>query len=259
MFMRIRVLIADDEPLARNELIYLLRRIGDIEIVGEASTGEDTLEKASATKPDTIFLDIQMPKLNGLEVAAQIMKWEDPPSIVFATAFDEYAIKAFEVNAIDYVLKPFEEDRVIMTLNKIRSKNKQQRYSAQDITGFLDQIKQSTLAQKIQKIAVQDGENLVLLDPNEILYISREGRDILVNTHDHQYESKYSLQHLETKLDSYSFFRTHRAYLVNLNQVDQLVPWFNGAYNLILRDKRRTKIPVSRSYIKPLKDVLGII
>lgn len=256
--MSIRVLVVDDEPLARNELIYLFQRIGDIEIVGEASTGEDALIQARDTHPDTIFLDIEMPQMNGLEVAAKMMHWKSPPTIVFATAFDEYAIKAFEVNAIDYILKPFEEDRVIKTIERIRSRIQLGAYSTQDLIRFLQQIPQCSVSQKIYKIAVQDGETLVLLDPNEILYISREGRDILINTNSRQFESKYSLQFLESKLENYSFFRTHRAYLVNLNHVDQLVPWFNGAYTLIVKDLKRTKIPVSRFYIKSLKEVLGI-
>lgn len=259
MFMKIKILIADDESLARNELIYLLERIGNIEIVGEASTGKDTLLKAKETHPDTVFLDIEMPQMNGIEVAREMLYWYDPPSIVFATAFDEYAIKAFELNAVDYVLKPFEEERILLTLERIRSKTEPRNHYTQNITRFLEQFQFSNVAQKLSKIAVHEGETLILLDPNEILYISREGRGIFVHTNDHQYESKYSLQLLESKLYNYSFFRTHRAYLVNLNHVDQLIPWFNGAYNLILRDPKRTTIPVSRSYIKSLKDILGII
>lgn len=257
--MTLRVLVADDEPLARNELIYLLQQIGDIEIVGEASTGEDTLIQASETNPDTIFLDIEMPHMSGLEVAAKIMDWKNPPTVVFATAFDEYAIQAFEVNAIDYVLKPFEENRVRNTIERIRSRKRTGGYSDFDIKNFLEQIKQGTSSPKINKIAVQDGETIVLLNTEEIFYISREGREILIHTNNRQYESKCSIHLLEAKLEKFSFFRTHRAYLVNLNHVDQLMPWFNGAYTLIIKDAQRSKIPVSRSYVKSLKEVLGII
>lgn len=257
--MTLRVLVADDEPLARNELIYLLEGIGDIEVVGEASTGEDTLIQVRETNPDTVFLDIEMPQMNGLEAAAKIMTWKEPPTIVFATAFDEYAIQAFEVNAIDYVLKPFEENRVRHTIERIRSR-KSGRSSSPDMNLLLEQIKQGAVCTpKINKIAVQDRETLVLLNPEEIFYISREGREILIHTNNRKYESKCSIQLLETKLEKHSFFRTHRAYLVNLNHVDQLMPWFNGAYTLIIKDTNKSKIPVSRSYVKSLKEILGII
>ncbi|NLI91116.1 MAG: response regulator transcription factor [Peptococcaceae bacterium] len=260
--MPVRILIADDEPLARDELIYLLTKIGGIEVVGEASTGEDTINKARETCPDTIFLDIQMPKLNGLEVAKIISHWSNPPLIVFATAYDEHAIKAFEVNAIDYVLKPFEEDRVLMTVERIKSRSAQGELFRQDLNLFLTQLLDGNsllTKNKINKIMVQEGEAFVFLNPEEIVYIAREGRDVFVKTNTCQYESRYTLQDLELKLTKYGFQRTHRAFIVNLNYIDQLVPWFNGAYTLIMKDMKRSKIPVSRSYIKSLRDVLGII
>lgn len=259
--MTIKILVADDEPLARDELIYLLEKIGGIEIVGQASTGEDTLYKAKQTRPDTIFLDIQIPQMNGLEVAKRICGWPDPPMIVFATAYDEHAIEAFEVNAIDYVLKPFEEDRLLMTIERIKSRSSAGTLSKPELNNFLTEILKegsSLTRHKVNKIVVEEGDAFIFLNPEEIIYIARDGRDVLIKTNSREYESKYSLQVLELKLSHYGFLRTHRAFIVNLNYVDQLVPWFNGAFTLMMKDDKKSKIPVSRSYIKSLRDVLGM-
>lgn len=258
--MTIRILVADDEPLARDELIYLLKKIKDVEIVGEAGNGEEALQKIKESSPDAVFLDIQMPRMDGLTVAGELIKEKNPPMIIFATAFDRHAIKAFEVNAVDYVLKPFEEERVNMTISRIR--NGLNRIDPESITRMLTEVlREGAFPPKprISKIAVQEEDRLFFLDPDDIVYITREGRDVFVQTREHRFASKYSLHVLEEKLKEYPFYRTHRAYLVNLNHVEQMVPWFNGSYTLIMKDNNRSKVPVSRLFVKPLKEVLGII
>ncbi|MCO1602386.1 LytR/AlgR family response regulator transcription factor [Desulfosporosinus nitroreducens] len=268
----ISVVIADDEPLARDELIYLLKQCGDIKIVGEATQGAEALEKILTLKPDVAFLDIQMPNLDGLTVARKLLEEDPALMIVFATAYDKHAIQAFEVNAIDYLLKPFDEERVLKTVERIRQRVGDSKLDSQNETlnnslvELLKKIAEDSVstvagqfqAPKISKLAVQGEESVILIDPKDILYVYRETRDVFIKTSSKVYSTKYTLQTLEEKLASYPFFRPHRSYLVNLNFVQELVPWFNGAYTLILNDEKRSEVPVSRAYVKALKDLLEI-
>jgi len=260
--MTIRVLVADDEALARDELLYLLKQEHDIDIVGEAANGEDALSKILQTEPDVIFLDIQMPKLDGLTLARKLIEMGFETRIVFATAYDQHAIQAFEVNAVDYLLKPFEAERVKIAIERIRQVKST---GTDDILKLLNQLsKEKTSTQvpaptiKLTKLVIQNEESLIFLDPNEILYIFREGREVHIQTEKRRYSTKQTLQALEEKLTAYPFVRTHRGYLVNLNYAESLAPWFNGAYTLILKDPKKSQIPVSRAYLKNLKDILNI-
>lgn len=268
----ISVVIADDEPLARDELAYLLKQCSDIEIVGEATQGTEALEKILALKPDVAFLDIHMPNLDGLTVARKLLEVDQNLMIVFATAYDQHAIQAFEVNAVDYLLKPFDEERVLKTVERIRQrvrdpKNNSEhetlntslvellkKMAGESVSGATSQFQ----APIISKLAVQGEESVVLLDPKDILYVYRENRDVFIKTSTKVYSTKYTLQALEEKLANYPFFHAHRSYLVNLNFAQELAPWFNGAYTLILNDEERSRVPVSRAYVKALKDVLEI-
>ena len=268
----ISVVIADDEPLARDELTYLLKQCEDIEIVGEASQGAEALEKILALKPDVAFLDIHMPNLDGLTVARKLLEVNQTIMIVFATAYDQHAIQAFEVNAVDYLLKPFDEERVLKTVERIRQRfsspnnNSENEKLNNSLVELLKKITGESVSRSvsqfqapiISKLAVQGEDSIVLLDPKDILYVYRENRDVFIKTSIKVYLTKYSLQALEEKLASYPFFHAHRSYLVNLNFAQELVPWFNGAYTLILNDEERSRVPVSRAYVKALKDVLEI-
>ena len=268
----ISVVIADDELLARDELSYLLKQCEDIEIVGEATQGTEALEKILALKPDVAFLDIHMPNLDGLTVARKLLEEEQNLMIVFATAYDKHAIQAFEVNAVDYLLKPFDEERVLKTVERLRQRIRDPKSDSQNeslnnsLIGLLKKMAGESVAAavgqfqvpKISKLAVQGEESVVLIDPNDIFYVYRENRDVFIKTSNKVYSTKYTLQTLEEKLASYPFFRSHRSYLVNLNFVQELVPWFNGAYTIILNDEKRSEVPVSRAYVKALKDELEI-
>ena len=268
----ISVVIADDEPLARDELTYLLKQCEDIEIVGEATQGIEALEKILELKPDVAFLDIHMPSLDGLNVARKLLEEHQKLMIVFATAYDQHAIQAFEVNAVDYLLKPFDEERVLKTVERIRqriSNNKDNSQNEMLNNSLIKLLKKMDIdrvpaavgqvkAPIISKLAVQGEESIVLIDPKDILYVYRENRDVFIKTSNKVYSTKYTLQALEEKLEIYPFFHTHRSYLVNLNFVQELVPWFNGAYTLILNNEERSEVPVSRTYVKALKELLGI-
>lgn len=260
--MAIKVFIVDDESLARDELKYLLSQYdSNVEIVGEASDGEEAIRKILDYKPDVIFLDIQMPGIDGITVANKLIEKGLKVLIVFATAYDEHAIKAFEVNAIDYLLKPFDEERVKITLERITQQIKKNTLDNTQITEFLYQMmkkKDKEQPKSISKLAVQHDDRVILLDPIEIIYAYREGREVLIKTFKNIYTSKFTLQALEEKLQNYPFFRTHRSYLVNLNYIQEMVPWFNGAYNLIMKDGQNSKVPVSRQYVKDLRDHLEL-
>lgn len=256
--MTIRVVIVDDEKLARDELRYLLEEHHDIELVGEAEDGLIGFQVIKELNPDVVFLDIQMPKLDGFALAEKMLVLAEKPFIVFATAFDQHAIRAFEMNALDYILKPFDEERLNRTIDRIKQQM-QQIFSKESFTQLINQLRNNTTTVRGLKIAVQDEERIVYLEPLDIVYAFKEEREVKIFTVNHIYTSKLSLQSLEDKLKDFPFFRTHRAYLVNLNYVQEMTPWFNGAYHLQLNVKNRNMpIPVSRNYVKSLRERLEL-
>lgn len=247
---KIKVMIAEDERLAREELMYLLEQEKDIELVSSVDNGRELLETIKQLTPQVIFLDIQMPEMNGIQAARMLKSHMEELIIVFTTAHEGYALEAFELNAADYLLKPYSYLRLKETLGRIRQK------MAEQSEGLVNS--RASSADKLNKLLIDDGERLVVIDPERILYAEREEKVIHLYTSDDQrFTSKYTLSELSEKLKNYLFFRPHRSYLVNLNQIDELVPWFNGAYNLILKDKKRTTIPVSRDSAKELFKLLN--
>ncbi|WP_261302203.1 LytR/AlgR family response regulator transcription factor [Paenibacillus andongensis] len=246
----IKVMIAEDEWLARKELIYLLGMEEDVELMPHASNGKELLELVKEWEPDAIYLDIQMPELDGVQAAQMLKMAAHAPLIVFTTAHDDHAVEAFGLNAVDYLLKPYSHERLKESLDRIRSKLSNSPLMAESRPS---KMQFSSKARNWNKLLIIDGEKHVLLDPETILYAEREEKSIHIYTFSNQiYMSKMSLQELENKLGELPFFRPHRSYLVNLNGIDELVPWFNGAFNLILKNERRTQIPVSREMAKEL-------
>lgn len=245
--MKLTVLIAEDEYLAREELIYLLEKEKDIEVLASAENGEDLLELYFEHRPDVLFLDIEMPGLTGVEAAKQINKSTNhPPLFVFTTAYDEYAIDAFEIEAVDYLLKPFDQPRLQQALERVKSRLHERKTIRQPV----QTADQATRANA--KLLIDDGEKMIVLSPNAIYYAVPSQRMLEIHTENGVIESKMTLQELEKKLEGLSFFRTHRSYLVNLDHILEITPWFNGAYNITLKDKERTTVPVSRSARKSL-------
>jgi two-component system response regulator LytT len=253
--MKIRVIIAEDERLAREELIYLLSKESDIELLPSATNGRELLESVMLHKPDAVFLDIQMPEMDGMAAAWNLSSQDDDPFIVFTTAHEEYAVEAFRLQAVDYLLKPYDSGRLRQALNRIRErmafKIKQDRgIKAADAP--VEDLKARSVA-KVHKLLIDDRDKWVVVDPNRIIYAEKEDKV----THIHLasgivHHSRLTLQELEAKLSGYAFFRTHRSYLVNLNYIEVIEPWFNGACNLIIKDEKKTKIPVSRVSVKEL-------
>jgi two-component system response regulator LytT len=245
------VIIAEDERLAREELIYLLKQEKDIELLPSAANGRELLELVDKFEPDVIFLDIQMPEMEGIQAARMLSSREYSPLIVFTTAHEDYAVEAFGLNAVDYLLKPYDHHRLQETLTRIRKRLGETKTEAKEKTTD-SSVSKNTSQSKLSKLLIDDGNRLAVIDPETVLYAVRDDRVIQIHTTSQTFTSKMTLQQLEEKLASFSFFRTHRSYLVNMNHVLELVPWFNGAYNLILKDAKRTQIPVSRTSAKEL-------
>ncbi len=248
--MLLKAFVVDDEPLARDELAYLLKRSKQIEIVGESDGVESALEKISNLDLDVIFLDIQLADESGIEIAAHINRLDHPPFIVFATAFDEYALQAFELNAVDYILKPFEEKRVLQTIEKLYKLIENHKQAIP----FFNQ-RHNFGNERPEKLAITIDEKIVIVNISDIHYIgTNEGKTVIAieNT---KYSVSDSLVTFERKLQHSSIIRVHRAYLVNVDAIVEIEPWFNSTYNLIMKDGE--KVPVSRTYTKELKQLLG--
>ncbi len=239
--------IVDDEPLARDELKYLLNQSKQVVILGESDCIEDAVREITELKPDLVFLDIELEEGTGIELAGQLENLEHPPAIVFATAYDEYALQAFEANAIDYVLKPFEEDRILHTLEKI---NKLRKLGEEEVPESPPLRKERN-----GKIAFSVEEKIVLLSYADILFVESSEGKCIIHSIKQDYKVSEALVEIENRLSFSQFLRVHRSYVVNLDHIDEIEPWFNSTYNLMM--KNGSKVPVSRTYIKDLKKIIG--
>ncbi|MCF6094976.1 LytTR family DNA-binding domain-containing protein [Microaerobacter geothermalis] len=245
--MKIKAMIAEDERLVREELAYLIQHEEDFILCPSAENGQQLLELNDKYQPDVIFLDIHMPGLSGIKVAEKI-KADNPnaPLIVFTTAYDEYALQAFDLEAVDYLLKPYDTGRFKEAINRIRKK-----FALEAKPFSVPDAKRS----QPSKLLIEDGEKVVVVNPHSIYYVVRAERYLEIHTDQEIMQTKMTLQELEEKLRDLPFFRSHRSYLVNIEYIQEIVPWFNGAYNLILKNKEKTKIPVSRSSAKHLFEI----
>jgi len=241
--MIIRAMIAEDEAMARKELMYLLQDEEDILLSPHAESGEELIEQYRLHKPDVIFLDVEMPGMSGVEAAKAITEMkEESPLFIFTTAYDEYAIDAFDIEAIDYLLKPYEEANFKRAISRVRKA-----ISSKGSKHAVNEQQPAT-----DKLLIDDGERMVVLSPDSIYYAVPHKKQLEIHTEDKVILSKMTLQDLEDKLKNHSFFRTHRSYLVNLNHILEITPWFNGTSNVTLKDKDQTKILVSRAASKIL-------
>lgn len=253
--MAIRVLVVDDEPLARDELAYLLGQHEGVTVMGEADDAASALAAVQEQRPDVVFMDIDLQGDNGLDVAQQFLSLPAPPRVVFATAYDQYALRAFEVKALDYIVKPFTPERVAETVERLREMGPAVPIAlpAQPPAAPAPAPRPGP---RLGRIAVEEEERIVLLDPEALFFAAREERTTIVKTEGRSYRTSLSLQELEERLADYPFFRPHRAYLVNLTRVAEIHPWFNGAYELVMADRERSRVPVSRGAAKRLRELL---
>lgn len=248
--MDIKAFIIDDEAPARRELKYLIEQAGGVNIVGEADNGVSGLKGIRKTKPNIVFIDIQMPLLNGLELSDVLYELPHKPLLIFATAYEKYAVKSFDVEAFDYILKPFTIERIKKTIK--RAERFLQDYMTQTSKGEPSRIiKKETF--DVKKIPLYKGESIIPTSPAKIIFALCRDGEIYVQTADGRYKTKATLNELETKLSPHGFIRVHRSSLVNINHVLEIAPWFNGSYKLIMNNKERTEVSVSRYNAKELK------
>jgi len=256
----LRVMVVDDEQLARDELCYQLDRLGDVEVVAQAGNGFEALAAADRVDPDLVFLDIQMPGLSGFEVARRLLDREvASPAVVFVTAFDQHAIEAFEVNAVDYLLKPVDVARLEQALTRVR-----RRLSFERPAPVNDQIERlvkmmAGRQDRRDQVALKVGERFLLIQAEEIIYASLADESINIVTAQVTGTSNYrTLDELQARLDPEVFWRVHRSHLVNINKIKEIVPWFSRNYILRMKDARSTEIPVSRTQTRRLREYLKL-
>ena len=254
-------IIVDDEQLARDELAYLLKNTGDVNVVAQGKNGLEAVSLIKEHNPDLVFLDVQMPGLDGFGVIKKLLDRKVPlPKIVFATAFDQYAAKAFEVNAVDYILKPFDKKRVAQAIEKARTKveagvGSDEKFEA--LVRMLESQKPQTA-----KVLIKAAGRLFLADPKDICYATIEDGVITVATSGNAGMEGQSncrtLEELFDNLDPNSFWRAHRSFLVNIHHIREVVPWFKSSYQLRMDDKKQTEIPVSRAQTRRLRELFNL-
>jgi len=259
--MPLSAVIVDDEQLARDELAYLLKSAGEVDVVAQGKNGLEAINLIKEHNPDLLFLDVQMPGLDGFGVIKKLVdKKISLPKIVFATAFDQYAVKAFEVNAIDYLLKPFDKKRVAQSVQKARGLQGAEGSPAEKIDNLMRML-QGAKPQS-SKILLKAVGRMFLVDQKDICYASiADGVITVVTAGSSSMEGHSNCRTLEELLDSLDpglFWRAHRSYLVNINRIREVVPWFKSSYQLRMDDKKQSEIPVSRAQTKRLRELFGL-
>ena len=259
----LRAIVVDDEQLARDELCFQLQQIGEVEVVAQAGNGVEALTAIERSDPDLVFLDVQMPGLTGFEVARRLLEDDQAPAVVFVTAFDQHAIEAFEVNAVDYLLKPVDATRLEQAVQRARKRLTSDRPRGPGaLNDQLERfVKMMAAGQKTRRdqVAVKVGERFLLVQAEEIIYASLADESINIVTGQVSGTSNYrTLDDLQARLDPEIFWRVHRSHLVNINKIKEIVPWFSRNYILRMKDVKATEIPVSRSQTKRLREYLKL-
>lgn len=253
----VRALIVDDEKLAREELAFQLKSL-PVKIVGTAANGLEALEAIEKHKPDLVFLDVQMPGLDGLGVVRRLVEGGGRiPYIVFATAYDQYAVKAFEVNAVDYLLKPIEKKRLKVAVERARRLIDSPEQDTARIGEIVSQLRLGL--QRPAKVLLKSHKHLFLVDAGEVVFATiQDGLITIVSSKIEGMSNYRTLEDLESSLDLTSFWRVHRSYLVNIDKIQEVVPWFKSSYHLRMSDRKQTEIPVSRAQTKRLRELFKL-
>jgi two-component system response regulator LytT len=264
--MPINTIIVDDEKPARDELAYLLKGFPEINVIGQGKNGVEAVSLIKEHAPDLVFLDVQMPGLDGFGVLKKLVERKmKVPHVVFATAFDHYAVQAFDVNAVDYVLKPFDKARISKAIQRARREIEAKTSPAERLEQLVNRL---GAGQSVSvkpggappvKLLVKSQQKLLLVDGEDLIWASIDRGSISVMTRDVEGSSNYrTLEELNAALDSESFWRPHRSYLVNIHHIKEVVPWFNSTYMLKMNDKKQTEIPVSRAQIKRMRELFKL-
>lgn len=256
--MGLSTVIVDDEQLALDELSYLLKSVDDVSVVAQGHNGLEAVSLIKEHSPDIVFLDVQMPGLDGFGVIKKLLDRRiNLPQIIFATAYDQYAVKAFEVNAIDYLLKPFDKKRVAQALEKARKRVQGSSANSDKLETLLKALE----SQRPQnsKVLLRSTGRLFLVDQKDVCFASIEdGVITIVGTTLEGQSNCRTLEELLNGLDSDMFWRAHRSFVVNINRIKEVVPWFKSSYQLRMDDKKQTEIPVSRAQTKRLRELFGL-
>jgi two-component system LytT family response regulator/two-component system response regulator LytT len=279
--MTLTALIIDDEQLAREELAYLLDEVGGVEVLAQGANGIEAVDLIEEHHPDMVFLDVQMPGLDGFAVIQRLMDLrtkasgvaEPLPQIVFATAYDQYAVRAFDVNAVDYLLKPFDRARVEQAVERVRGRltsassggspngaaGPLPESQIESLLRLLNRPQGASRAPQPTKLIVQAQNRLLLVDQAEICYAAIDEGVIRVVTQSYEGSSKCrTLEELLDLLDPAVFWRAHRGFVVNINHIREVVPWFKSSYQLRMNDKKHTEIPVSRAQTRRLRELFNL-
>jgi two-component system, LytTR family, response regulator len=254
----LNVIIVDDEQLARDELAFLLKSFPQVHIAATADNGLDAVELIEKHEPDLVFLDVQMPGLDGLSVVRRLMEsGDDLPHFIFATAYDQYAVEAFEVNAVDYLLKPIEKERLALSIERIQKRQEAPPQNASRMEQLLARLQNSVGPRT--KLLVNAQNRMFLVDAADVIYATiQDGLITIVSTYVEGQSNYRTIEDLQSNLDPSSFWRVHRSYLVNINRIKEVVPWFKSSYQLRMSDKKQTEIPVSRAQTKRLRELFKL-
>ncbi|MGE0443920.1 MAG: LytR/AlgR family response regulator transcription factor [Vicinamibacterales bacterium] len=251
---KIRTLVVDDEPMARERVLALLRQEQDVEVIGECGDGSEAVSAIQQQSPDLVFLDVQMPGCTGFDVIQNVGA-DRMPTVVFVTAYDEYALKAFEVHALDYLLKPFGKDRFQETLRHAREALDHRRAGelGRRLLALVHDVKPEP--QRQDRLIVKSGGRVFFLRTEEIDWIEAAGNYVRLHLGEESHLFRETMNNMEAKLDQRRFARIHRSRIVNVERIRELQPWFNGEYVVILRDG--TRLTLSRNYRERLQEHLG--
>jgi two-component system LytT family response regulator len=250
----IRVLVVDDEPLAREKIRGIAADDPDIRIVGECSNGAEAIEAIQTIRPDLILLDVQMPEVGGFAVL-DALKEEGLPPVIFITAYDHYAVRAFEVHALDYLLKPFDRERFKAAIERAKRQIRRENGTGLDerLLALLEQIREQP--RYSERLVVKTGGRVFFLNTDEIDWVEAEGNYVSIHTGKKGYLLRETISSLEAQLDPKEFVRIHRSAIVRLERIKELQPWSHGEYRVILHDG--TQLTLSRSYREKLQAALG--
>jgi two-component system LytT family response regulator/two-component system response regulator LytT len=255
---QLRTLIVDDEKPARDELVYLLKSFPEIHLIGQGKNGIEAVNLIKEHQPDLVFLDVQMPGLDGFGVIKKLMdRRQKMPQIIFATAFEEYAVHAFEVNAVDYVLKPFDRGRIAKAILRAKKQVDADASPVERLEHVLKELSPSRgRGTAPVKLLMKSQGKLLLVDADDILYASIDEGVITLFTRETEGQSNYrTIEELQAALASDHFWRAHRSYLVNIKHIREVVPWFKSGYMLRFGDKKQSEVPVSRAQTRRLREL----
>ena len=251
----ISVVLVDDEKLASDELAYLLKEFADIEVIATASNGLEAVKLIADLEPDLVFLDVQMPGLDGMAVIEKLRSQGVPlPYFVMATAYDQYAVEAFRLEALDYLLKPVEKDRLAMAVDRARKSIAERAKAAvpSDVSPAKPSLQRS-------KLLVKSNHRNFIVDAQDVVYATIDDGLITVVAANLEGQSNYrTIEELQSNLDPDMFWRVHRSYLVNIHRIKEVIPWFKSSFQLRMDDKKQTEIPVSRVQTKRLRALLKL-